>query len=157
MRRALRKAVFLVLPVTGWAISTGCALAEKRIALIIGNSNYEKVARFPIPLTMLHFHCRDLQVGGLRQGRPSSRLEGGRKCDGRCGEFVENSREADVAVVYFVVMELRSMAVTIWCRSMRYWSETLTSTMKHSPSSGSSGRRRARQAAEARDPRCLPG
>ena len=100
MRRALRKAVFLVLLLTGWGISTGCAYAEKRVALIIGNSNYEKVARLSNPandaaLIAETFKSagfgsvelrRDLKVGEMRRA---------------LREFVENSREADVAVVYF--------------------------------------------------------
>jgi uncharacterized caspase-like protein len=100
MRRALRKAVFLVLLLTGWGISAGCAYAEKRVALIIGNSNYEKVARLSNPandaaLIAETFKSagfgsvelrRDLKVGEMRRA---------------LREFVENSREADVAVVYF--------------------------------------------------------
>src|ERR1043166_9285664 len=48
MPRALRTIVFLLL-LAGWCLSAGQAFAEKRVALIIGSSNYEKAARLPNP------------------------------------------------------------------------------------------------------------
>jgi hypothetical protein len=50
MPRALRTIVFLLL-LTGWSLSAGQAFAEKRVALVIGNSAYDKVGS-AIPPTM---------------------------------------------------------------------------------------------------------
>jgi uncharacterized caspase-like protein len=100
MRRALRKAVFLVLLLTGWAISTGCALAEKRIALIIGNSNYEKVARLSNPANDAALIAETFKLAGFDRVDLRRDLKVG-EMRRALREFVENSREADVAVVYF--------------------------------------------------------
>ena len=47
--RALHVVVVPLLLLMGWGVNPGPAFAEKRVALIIGNSNYEKVARLPNP------------------------------------------------------------------------------------------------------------
>src|SRR5690242_9414701 len=100
MTRALRQTTFLFLLLMGWCLSTGYALAEKRVALVIGNSNYEKAARLPNPandaaLIAETFKSagfdnvelrRDLKVGDMRRA---------------LREFMDKSREADVAVVYY--------------------------------------------------------
>ena len=82
MRRALRKAVFLVLLLMGWGISTGCASAEKRIALIIGNSNYEKVARLSNPANDAALIAETFKLAGFGKVELSPRLEGGRNATG---------------------------------------------------------------------------
>src|SRR3954469_17217284 len=100
MRRALRKAVFLVLLLTGWAISAGCAAAEKRVALIIGNSNYEKVARLPNPANDAALIAETFKSAGfdnveLRRDLKVSDMRRALR------DFMDKSRQADVAVVYY--------------------------------------------------------
>jgi uncharacterized caspase-like protein len=97
--RALNRVVYLLLLVGG-CLSAGIASAEKRVALVIGNSNYEKAAQLPNPandaaLIARMFESagfdnvelrRDLKVGDMRRA---------------LREFMDKSREADVAVVYY--------------------------------------------------------
>jgi uncharacterized caspase-like protein len=100
MGRALHKAVFLLLLLTGWCLTAGHALAEKRVALIIGNSTYDKVARLPNPANDAALIAdtfksagfdsvdlrRDLKVGDMRRA---------------LRDFLDKARDADVAVVYY--------------------------------------------------------
>ncbi len=100
MTRSLRMIVLPLLLLTGWCLSAGDALAEKRVALVIGNSNYEKAARLPNPandaaLIAETFRSagfdnvelrRDLKVGDMRRA---------------LRDFMDKSREANVAVVYY--------------------------------------------------------
>ena len=96
---ALRKIVWgLVL--AGWCFAGGPALAEKRVALVIGNSTYDKVARLPNPandaaLIAETFKAagfdsvdlkRDLKVSDMRRA---------------LRDFVDKASDADVAVVYY--------------------------------------------------------
>ena len=48
MPRALRTIVFLLLLLAGWCLGGSAAFAGKRVALIIGNSTYEKAARLRV-------------------------------------------------------------------------------------------------------------
>jgi Caspase domain len=84
----------------GWCFSGSPALAEKRVALIIGNSSYEKVARLANPssdagLVAETFRSagfddvdlrRDLKVNEMRRA---------------LRDFVDKTGDADVAVVYY--------------------------------------------------------
>jgi uncharacterized caspase-like protein len=97
---ALHKVVLLVLLLLGGCLNAGTALAEKRVALVIGNSNYDKAARLPNPhndaaLVADTFRSagfsdvqlrRDLKVGDMRRA---------------LRDFIDKSREADVAVIYY--------------------------------------------------------
>jgi hypothetical protein len=83
-----------------WCFLGSPALAEKRVALIIGNSAYEKVTRLANPpndaalladtLKSVGFDSvdlrRDLKIAEMRRA---------------LRDFVETSRDADVAVVYY--------------------------------------------------------
>ena len=98
--RALNKAIWSLLLLTGWCLTATCALAEKRVALVIGNSGYEKVARLPNPANDAALIAdifksagfdsvdlrRDLKVGDMRRA---------------LRDFVDKSRDADVAVIYY--------------------------------------------------------
>jgi len=98
--RALHRAVLPLLLLMGMCFNAGGALADKRVALIIGNSAYDKVARLPNPtndaaLIAETFKSagfdsvelrRDLKVGEMRRA---------------LRDFTDKSREADVAVVYY--------------------------------------------------------
>ncbi len=99
MTRAVRTFGLLLL-VAGWCLGGSPAFAEKRVALIIGNSSYEKAARLPNPandaaliadtLKSAGFDSvelrRDLKVGDMRRA---------------LRDFLDRSRQADVAVVYY--------------------------------------------------------
>src|SRR5689334_925340 len=98
--RALHKVVLVVLFLLGGCLNAGTALAERRVALIIGNSNYEKATRLPNPLNDAGLVAetfnsagfddvqlrRDLKVGDMRRA---------------LRDFVDKSRDADVAVIYY--------------------------------------------------------
>ncbi len=98
--RALHRAILPLLILMGLCLNAGSALAEKRVALVIGNSNYDKAARLPNPandaaLISETFKSagfdnvelrRDLKVGDMRRA---------------LRDFMDKSREADVAVVYY--------------------------------------------------------
>lgn len=97
--RLLRRISLLSLLVAGCCLGSGSAFARKRVALIIGNSNYEKATRLPNPaheaalisetFTSAGFDNveirRDLKVNDMRRV---------------LRDFMDKSREADVAVVY---------------------------------------------------------
>jgi hypothetical protein len=96
---ALRKIV-CGLVLAGWCFAGGPAFAEKRVALIIGNSSYDKVARLANPandaalvadtLKSVGFDDvtlrRDLKIADMRRA---------------LRDFVDKSRDADVAVIYY--------------------------------------------------------
>jgi len=98
--RALYRVILSLLLLTGWCLTAGHAFAEKRVALVIGNSAYDKVARLPNPsndaaLMAETFKSagfdsvdlrRDLKVGDMRRA---------------LRDFVDKSRDADVAVIYY--------------------------------------------------------
>src|SRR5512138_1774803 len=100
MRRALREAVLLVLLLAVWAFSAGDASAEKRVALIIGNSNYENVARLANPANDAALMAETFKSAGFDKVdlRRDLKISDMRRA---LREFVDNSHEADVAVVYF--------------------------------------------------------
>jgi uncharacterized caspase-like protein len=97
--RALHTLLAMLLLAAGCLPSTQAA-AEKRVALVIGNSAYEKVARLPNPandaaLIAETFKSagfdgvdlrRDLKVGEMRKA---------------LRDFLDKAREADVAVIYY--------------------------------------------------------
>lgn len=100
MTRALRTIIFSLLLLAGLCLSGSTAFAEKRVALIIGNSAYDKVARLPNPANDAALMAetfksagfdgvelrRDLKIGDLRRA---------------LRDFIDKAREADVAVVYY--------------------------------------------------------
>jgi uncharacterized caspase-like protein len=100
MRRALREAVFLVLFLVVCSIGAGDASAEKRVALIIGNSNYENVARLANPANDAALMAETFKSAGFDKVdlRRDLKIADMRRA---LREFVDNSSEADVAVVYF--------------------------------------------------------
>lgn len=98
--RALHWAVLPLLLLMGLCLSAGKALAEKRVALVIGNSSYDKVSRLPNPANDAALIAdtfksagfdsvdlqRDLKVGDMRRA---------------LRDFIDKSRDADVAVIYY--------------------------------------------------------
>jgi uncharacterized caspase-like protein len=99
MTRAVRTIVFLLL-LAGSCLNAGQASAEKRVALVIGNSAYDKVARLGNPANDAALMAetfksagfesvelrRDLKVGDMRRA---------------LRDFLDKARDADVAVVYY--------------------------------------------------------
>src|SRR5262245_34029238 len=100
MRRAFREAVFLALLLVVWSIGAGDARAEKRVALIIGNSNYANVARLANPANDAALMAETFKSAGFDKVdlRRDLKISDMRRA---LREFVDNSQEADVAVVYF--------------------------------------------------------
>jgi len=94
------------------------ALADKRVALVIGMSRYQQVPRLANPardaeaMTALFKKAgfdvvnnqRDLGISDLRRV---------------IREFSEVSRDADISVSISRVMASRSTGLTTWCRRMR--------------------------------------
>lgn len=84
----------------GWCFSTTPALADKRVALIIGNSSYDRVAPLSNPA-----HDASLMADTFRTaGFDSVDLKRDLKINDMrrvLREFVDNAAEADIAVVYF--------------------------------------------------------
>lgn len=100
MRRALREAVFLVLFLVVCSIGSGDANADKRVALIIGNSHYENVARLANPANDAALMAETFKSAGFDKVdlRRDLKIADMRRA---LREFVDNAREADAAVVYF--------------------------------------------------------
>jgi len=111
--RALHRLILSLLLLTGWCLTATCAFAEKRVALIIGNSSYEKVARLPNPandaaLITETFKSagfdsvdlrRDLKVGDMRRALRDFLLD--------------KARDADVAVVYYAELMVPTGIIVI--------------------------------------------
>jgi uncharacterized caspase-like protein len=94
--------VFRLLIFAVATIWLGCcpAFAEKRVALIIGNSAYQKVTRLPNPandagIVAAMFKSAGFDLVETRLNAPASEL---RKT---LREFGNRSRDADIAVVYY--------------------------------------------------------
>ena len=94
---ALRLIVF-----SAAAIWLGCtsALAEKRVALVIGNSAYQKVAKLPNPSNDASAVAAMLKAAGFDS--VESRLNvSANELRKTLREFGAKSRDADIAVVYY--------------------------------------------------------
>jgi hypothetical protein len=90
----------MLLLLGGWCLNGGPAFAEKRVALIIGNSNYEKVARLPNPANDAALIAETFKSAGfdnveLRRDLKVSDMRRALR------DFMDKSRQADVAVVYY--------------------------------------------------------
>jgi uncharacterized caspase-like protein len=98
MLAALRKTLLL------FSLAASCAatpaLADKRVALIIGNSAYEKVSRLDNPANDAGLMAETLKAAGfdLVDTRRDLKIEDMRRA---LREFIDKSRDADVAVVYY--------------------------------------------------------
>jgi uncharacterized caspase-like protein len=98
--RALHRVFWSLLLLTGWCLTAPNAFAQKRVALVIGNSKYEKVARLLNPASDAVLMAdtfksagfdsvdvrRDLKVGDMRRA---------------LRDFVDKARDADVALIYY--------------------------------------------------------
>jgi hypothetical protein len=95
---ALRKIV-CGLVLAGWCFAGGPAFAEKRVALIIGNSGYE-VARLANPANDAALVADTLKSAGFDDVslRRDLKIADMRRA---LRDFVDKSRDADVAVIYY--------------------------------------------------------
>lgn len=98
--RALHRAVLPLLLLMGMCFNAGAALADKRVALIIGNSAYDKVARLPNPTNDAALIAETLKSAGFDSVELRRDLKVG-EMRRALRDFTDKSREADVAVVYY--------------------------------------------------------
>jgi uncharacterized caspase-like protein len=96
---AVRKIMFGLL-LAGWCFSGSPALAEKRVALIIGNSSYDKVARLGNPANDAALMAETLKAAGFDDVdlRRDLKIADMRRA---LRDFIEKSRDSDVSVVYY--------------------------------------------------------
>lgn len=90
--------ILLALWIVG--LAAGPAFAEKRVALVIGNSAYEKVARLGNPASDAALVAETLKGAGfdLVDLRRDLKVADMRRA---LRDFIEQSRDAEVAVVYY--------------------------------------------------------
>jgi uncharacterized caspase-like protein len=95
----LRKIVWGLM-LAGWCLAGGPAFADKRVALVIGNSGYDKVARLPNPSNDAALVADTLKAAGFDDVnlRRDLRINEMRRA---LRDFVDKSRDADVAVIYY--------------------------------------------------------
>lgn len=76
------------------------AFAEKRVALVIGNAGYDKVARLPNPVNDASLVAETLKTAGFDDVslRRDLKIADMRRA---LRDFVDKSRDADVAVIYY--------------------------------------------------------
>jgi uncharacterized caspase-like protein len=96
---ALRKIVWGVV-LAGCCFAGSPAFAEKRVALIIGNSSYDKVARLPNPANDAALVAETMKTAGFDTVdlRRDLKIADMRRA---LRDFVDKSRDADVAVIYY--------------------------------------------------------
>jgi uncharacterized caspase-like protein len=100
MARALRNAALWLLMIGGCCFSAEHACAEKRVALVIGNSAYEKAARLSNPANDAALMAETFRSAGfdsveLRRNLNANEMRRALR------DFIDKSREANVAVVYY--------------------------------------------------------
>jgi uncharacterized caspase-like protein len=96
---ALRRLWFIVL-LAGFCLESGQALAGRRVALVIGNSAYENVTRLANPANDAELVADTLKGAGfdIVELRRDVKINDMRRV---LRDFVDKSRDADVAVVYY--------------------------------------------------------
>jgi uncharacterized caspase-like protein len=95
---AFRK-IFLFVCASVW-LGCGAALADKRVALVIGNSAYQKVARLPNPANDAAAVAAMLKSAGFDAVEAKANL-GAADLRKALRDFGSKARDADVAVVYY--------------------------------------------------------
>src|ERR1700730_2414375 len=101
---------FLGIVLTVWLTSmvSQSAFAEKRVALVIGNSSYQNVARLGNPANDATAMTETLKGAGydLLESRRDLKISEMRRV---FRDFANRSRDADVAVVYYAATASRWM------------------------------------------------
>jgi uncharacterized caspase-like protein len=89
----------LALP-AGWCFSGSAALAQKRVALVIGNSSYDKVARLGNAANDAGLVAETFKSAGFDsvELRRDLKIAETRRA---LRDFVDKTRDADIAVVYY--------------------------------------------------------
>ena len=92
--------IILGLMLAGWCLAGGPALADKRVALVIGNSSYDKVARLGNPANDAALMAETFKAAGfdnvdLKRDLKVSDMRRALR------DFVDKAGDADVAVVYY--------------------------------------------------------
>ncbi len=95
------------------------ALADKRVALVIGNSAYQTVRPLPNPANDAEamsamFKSAGFDVVEFKRDLTTADMRRALR------DFSDDVRDADVAVVYYADTASRSKAPTIWFRSMPF-------------------------------------
>ncbi|MFO1108895.1 MAG: caspase family protein [Bradyrhizobium sp.] len=92
--------ILLGLLAASWCFGGGAALADKRVALVIGNSGYERVARLGNPVNDAKLMAETLRAAGFDSVDLRSDLK---IADMRRAlrDFIETSRDADIAAIYY--------------------------------------------------------
>src|SRR5258705_13481776 len=92
---------FLGIVLTVWTLLVSQpALAEKRVALVIGNSAYQKVAKLPNPANDATAIAAMLKAAGFDSVESKLNVPAG-DLRRTLREFGNKSRDADIAVVYY--------------------------------------------------------
>jgi uncharacterized caspase-like protein len=94
------RSIFGGLLLAGWCFSASPVLADKRVALVIGNGTYDKVARLGNPPNDAALMAETFKAAGfdsVELKRDLRVLEMRRALR----DFVEKSRDADIAVIYY--------------------------------------------------------
>jgi Caspase domain len=81
-------------------LSAGPALAQKRVALVIGNGTYQNVAKLPNPLKDAAAMAAMLQTAGFEWVKTRQDV-GNLEFKRALREFMDMAQDADVAVVYY--------------------------------------------------------
>lgn len=82
-----------------WVLATGEALAQQRVALVIGNSNYSRAPRLPNPANDAQDMAERLKSLGFKV---VLRLDAGKaSLDGALVEFARASTAADIALFFY--------------------------------------------------------
>jgi uncharacterized caspase-like protein len=128
--------VISVLVLAGACVAGSPALAQKRVALVIGNSAYQKVAPLTNPANDATGVAAMLKQAGFDSVDSKMDLNGA-EMRRALREFGNRTRDADVAVIYYAGhgIEVDNTNYLMWMRSLR---PTPTSTTRPFLSTGCS-------------------
>ena len=95
----MRKCLLAVAVFLCTAFSLGAATADKRVALVIGNSNYQHAVKLPNPVNDGKLIGDTLRKAGFTvlEGTDLDKVGMGRLLD----QFTEAAYDADLAVIYY--------------------------------------------------------
>ena len=102
-----------------FALGLSPAHADKRVALVVGNSAYVNVPRLANPANDARLMADTLRVAGLYAGRAAARssISTSPDFDRAVQDFGDQLQGADVGCSTTPAMACRCTAPTIWCRS----------------------------------------
>ena len=123
MRKAVRSAVVAALAFVVVA-APSAALADGRVALVVGNSTYAHIGRLPNPDN----DARDMSAALRRLGfEVTTELDADRvELTAALRAFTRQSAGADISLVFYAGHGIEMDGVNSWCRWTRAWSATST-------------------------------